>query len=145
MLEIYGRVDILINNAGLGARSKVIDMELSTYKKIMDINYFGQIAVTKGDAEFNIVISWNMWSLFESRVFAFEFLSLAIFNYQLVSGIGLTNPIFCNELKITIYEYLHWHFRMKSLFLAIAYVQRLKSKGKEFPVAFLQAFIQKNI
>ena len=57
MLEIYGRVDVLINNAGLGARSKVIDMELSTYKKIMDINYFGQIAVTKGDAEFNIVIS----------------------------------------------------------------------------------------
>ena len=48
MLDIYGKVDILITNAGIAARSKVVDMELSTYKKVMAVNYFGQVAITKG-------------------------------------------------------------------------------------------------
>lgn len=50
MLAIYGRVDILVNNAGVASRAKVVDTELNTYKKIMDVNYFGQIAVTKGES-----------------------------------------------------------------------------------------------
>lgn len=48
ILKVYGRVDILINNAGIGCRSTVEKTELDTYKKVMDLNYFGQIAITKG-------------------------------------------------------------------------------------------------
>ncbi|XP_067929816.1 dehydrogenase/reductase SDR family protein 7-like [Watersipora subatra] len=48
MISIYGKVDILINNAGIGCRAKIADAELDTFKKVMNINYFGQIAVTKG-------------------------------------------------------------------------------------------------
>ena len=48
MLKLYGKVDVLINNAGMGCRSTVQDTDLDVYKKVMDLNYFGQIAVTKG-------------------------------------------------------------------------------------------------
>ncbi|XP_067930088.1 dehydrogenase/reductase SDR family protein 7-like [Watersipora subatra] len=48
IISLFGRVDILINNAGIGCKAKVADLELDTFKKVMNINYFGQIAVTKG-------------------------------------------------------------------------------------------------
>ena len=43
----WGRVDMLINNGGVSQRSLVIDTTLEVDKELMDINYFGPVALTK--------------------------------------------------------------------------------------------------
>lgn len=47
VLSTCGKVDILINNAGLSQRSLIADTQLSVYKKLIDINYLGTVALTK--------------------------------------------------------------------------------------------------
>lgn len=46
-ISAFGKIDMLINNAGLSQRSKIIDTEIAVYKKLMDINYLGTVALTK--------------------------------------------------------------------------------------------------
>ncbi|WP_171037047.1 SDR family oxidoreductase [Maribacter algarum] len=43
----HGPIDILINNAGLSQRSLIAETELNVYKKLMDVNYLGTVALTK--------------------------------------------------------------------------------------------------
>lgn len=45
--ELFGRVDLLFNIAGISQRSYAIDTDLSVDRKIMEINYFGTIGLTK--------------------------------------------------------------------------------------------------
>lgn len=40
-------VDVLINNAGVSQRSKVLDTDLSVYRQLMEIDYFAVVALTK--------------------------------------------------------------------------------------------------
>ncbi len=47
VVKVFKKVDILFNNGGISQRSLVKDTELSTYKKIFDVNFFGNIALTK--------------------------------------------------------------------------------------------------
>jgi short-subunit dehydrogenase len=47
ILSKTGDVDVLINNAGISQRTTVIDSTLDVDKKIMDINYFGLVALTR--------------------------------------------------------------------------------------------------
>mgnify|MGYP006279312195 FL=1 len=47
VLERFGRIDLLINNAGISQRSLCRDTELSVYQKLMDVDVMGQIALTK--------------------------------------------------------------------------------------------------
>ncbi len=47
VLNKYGRIDILINNGGISQRSLVKDTPVEVDRKIMEINYFGTIALTK--------------------------------------------------------------------------------------------------
>ncbi|MFB5649590.1 SDR family oxidoreductase [Leptospira wolffii] len=46
VLEKFGRIDILINNGGVSQRSLAHETDLSTYQTIMDVNFFGTIALT---------------------------------------------------------------------------------------------------
>ncbi len=43
----YGRIDILINNGGISQRSRVSETPLELDRKIMEVNYFGNIALSK--------------------------------------------------------------------------------------------------
>ena len=43
----FGSIDILINNAGISQRSYILDTDLEVYKKLMDVNYLGTVALTK--------------------------------------------------------------------------------------------------
>jgi len=43
----FGRVDVLINNAGISMRAIFNDMELDVMEKIMAINFFGTVYCTK--------------------------------------------------------------------------------------------------
>lgn len=47
VLDRFGQVDILINNAGLSHWSKIKDMSMDVLKKIIDTNFLGGAALTK--------------------------------------------------------------------------------------------------
>lgn len=42
-----GRIDLLINNAGIGQRSLAVDTGMDVYRRIMDVDVLGQIALTR--------------------------------------------------------------------------------------------------
>lgn len=46
-LSFFGSIDILINNGGVSQRSMALDTQLAIDRKILNINYFGTIALTK--------------------------------------------------------------------------------------------------
>jgi len=46
-VSIYGRIDILINNAGISQRSLIMDTDLEVYEKLINLNYLGTVALTK--------------------------------------------------------------------------------------------------
>jgi len=46
-MSLHGPVDILINNAGISQRSLIMETDLAVFKKLMDVNYMGTIALTK--------------------------------------------------------------------------------------------------
>lgn len=47
VFQKYGRIDVLINNGGLSQRSKTAETSLEIDQYIMNVNYFGNIALTK--------------------------------------------------------------------------------------------------
>ncbi len=47
VMDYYGRIDLLFNNAGISQRSYCVDTEMSTYRKLFEVDVFGQIALTK--------------------------------------------------------------------------------------------------
>uniref|UniRef100_A0A1B0A8W7 Ketoreductase domain-containing protein n=1 Tax=Glossina pallidipes TaxID=7398 RepID=A0A1B0A8W7_GLOPL len=46
-ISIHGGVDILINNGGISVRANIINTALDVDLKIMTVNYFGSVALTK--------------------------------------------------------------------------------------------------
>ena len=46
-MENYGRIDVLINNAGISMRALFKDVDLNVVKKVMDINFNGVLYATK--------------------------------------------------------------------------------------------------
>ncbi len=47
VIQSFGTIDILINNAGISMRSLVNEVELDTIRKVMDINFWGTVYCTK--------------------------------------------------------------------------------------------------
>ena len=47
VIEKFGRIDILINNGGVSQRSYTIDTPITIDRKIMEVNFFGTVALTK--------------------------------------------------------------------------------------------------
>ncbi len=47
VIEHFGAIDFLFNNAGISQRSLCIDTEMATYRKLFEVDVFGQIALTK--------------------------------------------------------------------------------------------------
>ncbi|QIP17024.1 SDR family oxidoreductase [Spirosoma aureum] len=47
VLQHFSRIDYVFQNAGITQRSTVADSELSVYKQLMDVNFFGVVALTK--------------------------------------------------------------------------------------------------
>ena len=46
-ISLFGKIDILINNGGVSQRDSAINTKIAVDKRIMDINYFGTIALSK--------------------------------------------------------------------------------------------------
>ena len=45
--KIFGRIDILINNAGVSQRSLIVDTQFDVFKKLIEINYLGTVALSR--------------------------------------------------------------------------------------------------
>jgi short-subunit dehydrogenase len=46
-LSHFGRIDILINNAGISMRALFQDLDLEVFRKVMDTNFWGTVYATK--------------------------------------------------------------------------------------------------
>ena len=46
-IRLFGKIDILINNAGITMRSLFEEVDLDVVKKVMDINFYGVLYATK--------------------------------------------------------------------------------------------------
>jgi len=46
-IEKYGKIDVLINNAGISMRATFEDLDLSVIKELMDTNFYGAVYCTK--------------------------------------------------------------------------------------------------
>jgi len=47
VLDTFGTIDLLVNNAGVSQRSLCKDTDMAVYQKLMDVDVMGQIALTK--------------------------------------------------------------------------------------------------
>ena len=46
-IRLYGKIDVLINNAGISMRALFEDVDLEVVRKVMDINFYGALYATK--------------------------------------------------------------------------------------------------
>lgn len=46
-IRLYGRIDVLINNAGMSMRALFEDVDLDVVRKLMDVNFFGAVYATR--------------------------------------------------------------------------------------------------
>ncbi len=46
-VDNFGKIDVLINNAGISMRALFLDLELDVLKKLMDVNFWGTVYCTK--------------------------------------------------------------------------------------------------
>lgn len=46
-IDMFGAVDILLNNGGVSQRSEVLETDMEVIRRLMEINYFGSAALTK--------------------------------------------------------------------------------------------------
>lgn len=49
VLEQCGQIDVLVNNANISTRAEVLSTPHDTDTRVMNINYFGPVALTKGN------------------------------------------------------------------------------------------------
>ena len=47
LMTEFGRVDILINNGGISQKSLFLETDFSVYRRLMEVNYLGTVALTK--------------------------------------------------------------------------------------------------
>lgn len=47
ILDIFGRIDILVNNGGISVRAEIMSTSTDVDLKVMLVNYFGAVAITK--------------------------------------------------------------------------------------------------
>jgi len=47
VIQHFGQLDMLFNNAGISQRSLCKDTDMSVYRTLFEVDFFGQIALTK--------------------------------------------------------------------------------------------------
>ncbi|MFT4045437.1 MAG: SDR family oxidoreductase [Solimonas sp.] len=45
--SFFGPVDVLVNNAGISQRSRLVDTSMDVYRRIMELDFFSTVALTK--------------------------------------------------------------------------------------------------
>jgi NADP-dependent 3-hydroxy acid dehydrogenase YdfG len=47
IIRTFGRIDIMVHNAGVSQRSYIVDTDLDVYRKLMDVDFYSTVAITK--------------------------------------------------------------------------------------------------
>jgi hypothetical protein len=47
VIERFGRIDLVVNNAGVGSYAPFLDADLEEFRDLMEVNYFGSLHVTR--------------------------------------------------------------------------------------------------
>ncbi len=47
IINRFGRIDVMVHNAGISQRSRVIDTSLEVYQRIMDVDFYSTVVLTK--------------------------------------------------------------------------------------------------
>lgn len=47
VVKHFGRIDIMVHNAGISQRSYINDTDLAVYQRLMDVNFYSTVALTK--------------------------------------------------------------------------------------------------
>jgi NADP-dependent 3-hydroxy acid dehydrogenase YdfG len=47
IIQTFGQIDIMVHNAGVSQRSYIIDTDLDVYRKLMDVDFYSTVAITK--------------------------------------------------------------------------------------------------
>ena len=50
VIQKFGKIDVLINNGGIGQRGKAVNTKTEVDRKVMEINFFGTINLSKAVA-----------------------------------------------------------------------------------------------
>lgn len=77
-LSICGQIDVLINNGGMSYRGDILSTSIDVDLKLMMVNYFGTIALTKGKI-FKDIWMGSTYFLKPSEYFYFDFLLVRSF------------------------------------------------------------------
>lgn len=74
-IGMYGHIDYLFNNGGISQRSNALDTRLEVVRKVMEINFFGSVALTKSVLPFmierqtgHIVVTSSVMGKFGTRL-----------------------------------------------------------------------------
>ena len=54
--NVFGKIDIVINNAGISYRGRAVDTSVDVDRHVMNVNYFGHLALIKGLYTFSFTI-----------------------------------------------------------------------------------------
>lgn len=65
-ISFFGKIDVLMNNAGISQRSLILETEISVYKKLMDVNYLGTIALSKAILPYFIEQGYGQYAVVTS-------------------------------------------------------------------------------
>ena len=47
IMKTFGRIDIMVHNAGVSQRSYIKDTDMDVYRKIMEVDFYSTVAITK--------------------------------------------------------------------------------------------------
>ncbi|MFR9752049.1 SDR family NAD(P)-dependent oxidoreductase [Nocardia sp. 004] len=47
VIATHGRIDVLVNNAGISAIGALMDHDVATYRRVMEVNYIGALVCTR--------------------------------------------------------------------------------------------------
>ncbi len=89
-IEHYGRIDVLVNNAGISMRALFKDVDIDVMKQLMDVNFWGTVYCTK----------YALSHLLESKGSVVGVSSIAGF-------IGLPGRIGYSASKFAMHGFLH--------------------------------------
>lgn len=74
-LNLYGYIDYLFNNGGVSQRSEAVKTQMDVVRKVMEVNFFGTVALTKAvlpsmieRKQGNIIVTSSVMGKFGTRV-----------------------------------------------------------------------------
>ena len=47
IINTFGRIDMMVHNAGVSQRSYIVDTDFDVYRKLMDVDFYSTVAITK--------------------------------------------------------------------------------------------------